>query len=359
MFEGIYPLIALHTLALLWSSMFFLPASWIRWGWMWYLQILITEWVSLSFVLALVLANISPTFIWFFVPIFFYLAKRNNTLQTHGINLPAEATPQNKFASGMLRLSRNFWPFQSAPRANKWTSAGPTSDLIHLQFPAKPLRGVCIHIHGGAWKHGDASQLTFIANFFQKRDIEVLSINYKKHPEHCLTEIVASVEETFLKIRSNYPPEQKFILYGRSAGGHLALMLAARWPDIVDRVVALYPVSDLSSLAKSPFKNDILKTPTWIKEVVGGPVNEQEPLFRLLSPSENLPTPFPATLLVHGANDPVVTIHQSDLLYKKMVEKNAPVTYLRFAKATHGFDALWNGISMQTYCRVLGEFLKR
>jgi acetyl esterase/lipase len=174
-----------------------------------------------------------------------------------------------------------------------------------------------------------------------------------------LNEIVRSVEETFQMICTTYGPQQKFTLYGRSAGGHLALMLAARWPDRIEKVVSLYPVTDLCSLSENSNDQDILKTKTWLKDVVGGTLQEKYSYYQQLSPTENLQTRFPPTLLVQGVNDPIVTFQQSDLLFQKLGQTNASAVYLRFSKGTHGFDALWNGLSMNTFRKVLGAFLNK
>ncbi|UXR63558.1 alpha/beta hydrolase [Bdellovibrio bacteriovorus] len=345
MFESICPLA--HIVALGWCFLLFAPAKRIRWGWLWYAQILATEWGFATVFLAIVLTLIDSSAIWFLGLAIYSIQSRSCQFYSSDISLPA--------LSGMQKLNQAFvgiWPFRWPPQGETYRLSG--EDLSHLKFFPSPGGRVCIHIHGGAWIHGSADQLTYLADVLKCHDYEMVSLNYKKHPEYLLPEIMASVEETFKKISAAYGAEQKFLLYGRSAGGHLALMLAAKFPAQVQAVVALYPVTDFSSLEETATDSDILKTKSWIRNLFAG----KENLKSAMSPAQICTAEMPRTLLVHGRNDPVVPIQQSDLLYSHLHELKVPVSYLRFSKGTHGFDALSEGLSMQTFKQALAKVLE-
>lgn len=357
MFNGVYPLISLHLGALLVSALLFIPQHWIRWGWLWYLQILLTEWIAIPLTLSILFFILNPSTIWLFFAILFYLKKRRHHLFFENVT-PSFNSKLLRRDFGVTNILWNLVPFKR-PLKNETWHAPDNSGLKHLKFSVENSRTVCIHIHGGAWKSGDAQQLSFISHFFIGRNIEMLSINYEKYPKKKLKDIVDLAEETFLSIYKNYDHHTKFILYGRSAGAHLALMLSARHPSKIDRVVALYPVTDLKDLAEHADPKDLLGTPQWLQDVIGGSLKDKEELYAELSPTLAISKPFPPVLIVHGENDPVVTSRQSDILYERLVLQKIPVFYLKFSKGTHGFDALWNGLSMQTFRKILDSFLKK
>lgn len=353
MFDDIYALIIVNFIALMWSAVLFMPPKWIRWGWLWALQILITEWIFLSIVVSLLVIYIAPSTVWFMGVLLFYLSKGKYSLQSSGrFSIVNRDGPLKVLKA----IAKNAFPFRVRPQSIEWSPSG--EHLRHLRFPRSNHKSVCIHIHGGAWIHGDARQLTSVVRFFYENETEVVSINYPKYPSLFLPEIIRSVEQTFLAICSEYGPNRKFILYGRSAGGYLALRLATRFPEKIERVVALYPVTDFQSLEVRSSDKDILKTRSWIRSIVGGSSGQKQGLYAQLSLIGSIKAAIPPILIVHGVNDPVVTIQQSDLCYKTMAEQGVPITYLRFKVGTHGFDALWEGFSMQTFKRALSEFLK-
>lgn len=352
-------LIGLHAIALAMAVILFVPASFIRWGWLWYAQILLSEWVFVPLFLGVLISLIHPSLVWFLITMFIYILQRSAVLHMSSANEKSGPQVHKISTFSILDLLKNIWPFLKTPKSIKWTLPSLSDSLTHLKFATESPRGVCLLIHGGAWKHGDAQQLSFVSALFQGLKFEVVSLNYKKFPEAHLSEIASSLEETFLGICAAYGDHQKFTLYGRSAGGHLALYLAARFPERIENAIALYPVTDFPSLYLNSDDHDLLKTRTWLTEVVGGSLDQKESLYSRLSPSEIFLSKQPRILLVHGENDPVVPVQQSDLLLERLSKRQASVAYLRFTKATHGFDAFWGGLSMLTFRSVLIEFLTK
>lgn len=353
MLESIYPLIIPNLVAAIWSIVFFLPAKWIRWGWLWYLQILITEWIFTSILLSAILILYSKVTIWFAAVILIYLYRRTFTFYSKSITLNSNFV----FLDNLLFIivEKYIFFYKLKPKSKEFLIKNDNPDLKHLIFQIKNPKAVCIHIHGGSWMHGDANQLTNIVSVFHQHQIEVISINYKKYPDLHLNEIISNVGKTFEAICENYPAEQKFILYGRSAGGHIALMLSTLFPEKIEKVVSLYPITDLNSLALNATDNDVLKTKSWIKNVIGGDSDQKNLLHLQLSPSEMASQITAQVLLVHGENDPLIPIQQSDLLFEKMPH----ISYLRFRYGTHGFDAIWNGLSMSTFKNTLNAFIEQ
>lgn len=355
MLNGIYPVIALHVLALIWASTLYVPPTKIRWTALWFFQILVTEWIALSVLLSVILPCAHLSLLWFPGIVVFYILNRKNHLRTHNISLEVTTALKSLARESVKDFVANIFPFKCSAPPEKIQE--PQQNLEHLYFRCENPKGLCIHIHGGAWKYDNASQLTFIANVFAQQDIEVISINYHKAPATQLADIVKSVERTFLFLKQQHSPSQKVILYGRSAGGHLSLMLSSLHPEMVDKVVALYPITNLLTMAEEP-SNDLLNSPLLLEEVTGTTLKENPDLYRNLSPSYNQQNEAAPLLLVHGINDPVVSCEQSTGFYEVIRTSRRKVIYLGFEKGTHGFDALWNGLSMRSFRRVLVEFLR-
>lgn len=347
----------LHVIGLLFCLILFMSPRWIRWGWLWYVQILLTEWLSLSLVLGCFGAYFYPETLWFLGALGIYLYKRSSHLEVCGIESKESQNLNSALKPSWRGLLKNLIPFKRTPKAERWKMSSGENHLEHLKFSCSERRGVCLHFHGGAWRSGDVTQLAFIADFFKDHQIEMISVAYPKYPTQNLNEIVCSTQDALRWIFAAYDPQQKFILYGRSAGGHLALLMANYFPERIDKVIALYPVTDLVSLYELSNPQDLLKTPEWLKQVIGKDLFEDKPLYEKLSPRPAEGVVAPSVLLVHGANDPVISVQQSDLYFQNCVALQRPVAYLRFKFATHGFDALWNGLSMRTFRRVLAEFI--
>lgn len=348
MLESIYTLVALHILSTVWFLIVFIPANRICWGWLWILQIVVTEWISIAVLVFAFLAIYDFSFIIYFLPLLYYLFTRKSTVYISGTNTSDSRNDATEVRSWIYKVWHFVWPFKFNPKAKTWSE--------HLKFETSHPQRICIHIHGGAWKHGDASQLTSIAGLLNKKNIEVISINYKKYPELTLSQVILEVEKTFKSILNHYGDKQ-IILYGRSAGGHLALRLAEKWPQQIQKVIALYPVTDLENLYLESDNKDVLKTHTWMQQVIGKDLKDGLDLYRELSPIHLLGTDMPPVLLVHGENDPVVNIKQSQRFFAALKKRNLDCVFLQFKYGTHGFDAVWNGPSMNRFKSVLVRFL--
>jgi acetyl esterase/lipase len=95
--------------------------------------------------------------------------------------------------------------------------------------PAGTARGVVIGIHGGAWYGvGRELSLTVRDDLERWRGLgwEGVIVDYPKGGA-----AVASVLRSYDKVRSRHPG-LPVCLYGESAGGHLALLVAAARPDV-------------------------------------------------------------------------------------------------------------------------------
>ena len=123
-------------------------------------------------------------------------------------------------------------------------------------FPS-PRSGAPVHIyfHGGYWRAGDKSEISFMAEPLVAAGATVILANYDLCPEVGLDSIVAQARRaiawTYRNIAARGGDPETITLSGSSAGAHLAAMaLAHDWPadglpgDIIKGAVLVTGVYD-------------------------------------------------------------------------------------------------------------------
>jgi dienelactone hydrolase len=104
-------------------------------------------------------------------------------------------------------------------------------------------------IHGGSWKGIDpvAFRATIaIAGIFQNLGFETVTVEYRRGAQG-----IADVQELYRYVRRRAGAHTPICAVGTSAGGHLALMLAVRDPDLAC-VIDLAGPTDLPGLRANP-----------------------------------------------------------------------------------------------------------
>ncbi|AZB08934.1 alpha/beta hydrolase [Chryseobacterium sp. G0162] len=200
--------------------------------------------------------------------------------------------------------------------------------VMDLYIPDKKLIGereVFIIIHGGGWRGGNKSQLTFFTLSMMQRfpDHIFMNMNYRlasatQYGIPNQTDDITKVTE-FLKERLSYSP--KLILLGNSAGGHLS-MLYGYYFHADKEVKAVINIVGPADLSDTGFKNyeeysfvekhlvdpKILPTAT-------SPVNFASPIHWITSASAS-------TLSYYGTTDRVVPLSQKKILDSILSKNN-------------------------------------
>jgi len=211
---------------------------------------------------------------------------------------------------------------------------------------------VVMYIHGGPWARdywGYEPYCQFLAN----RGYAVMQVNYRsstgygKHylnagnrqwglgaMQHDVTDAVQWL------IAEGIADPEKVAIYGGSYGGYATLAGVTFTPDLYACGIPYVGPSNLLTLIESfpeywrPFLEG-----SWYKRV-GDPAVESDrqdliarsPLFH----SDQITAPL---LVVHGANDPRVTQHESDQIVTALRDKGKPVEYIVAPDEGHGFRA--------------------
>ncbi|REC49133.1 alpha/beta hydrolase [Chryseobacterium pennipullorum] len=203
-----------------------------------------------------------------------------------------------------------------------------SSQIMDLYMPVQNAdikRDVIIMIHGGGWRSGNKSQLTFFGLSLMKKFPWYIfaNINYRlaSATDYALPgqldDITAVMD--FLENKLHYSPQ--FILLGNSAGGHLS-MLYGYQADHSRKIKAVINIVGPTDLSDSGFKNyqeysfleKRLVNPRCI-EPGGSSFNFASPVYWI---SEN----SPPTLSYYGNSDRVIPSTQEKILDSALTKNN-------------------------------------
>lgn len=251
----------------------------------------------------------------------------------------------------------------SVPRVSARTlSFRPDLNLdLYRLADSKPLPVVVV-IHGGSWHYGDSGQIPAINRYLAQRGYAVAAVNYRKAPENpfpaARDDVIAAIR--FLKSHAGTLgiDPQRLVLLGRSAGGHLALVVAYSVQDPAIRgVISLYAPTDLAWSWEHPGNPRVLDTHRLLRNFLGGSPEQKPEAYHQASPLQLAHRRVPPTLLLHGGRDEMVWPKQAERLSQRLTELGCKHLFIPLPWADHGFDAnLW-GPSGQIYLYALERFL--
>jgi acetyl esterase/lipase len=202
-------------------------------------------------------------------------------------------------------------------------------------------------IHGGFWRVGwDRTLMTPLAIDLARRGVAAWNIEYRRVGQEgggwpgTLEDVAAAIDQLATVAQVD---ARRVATCGHSAGGHLALWLAARRrlpaaaPGGPPRVVPVAAVSqagvaDLHRGAEAGLGSGACEA------LLGGGVDDVPERYALASPAALLPLGVPA-LLVHGGSDDLVPLSQSDEFARAAREAGDEIDELIFTGGDH-FDVV-------------------
>jgi acetyl esterase/lipase len=244
---------------------------------------------------------------------------------------------------------------------------------IYLPRQAKTPAPVAMYVHGGGWTGGDKSEGagTLFMQELLIRGYIFVTINYRLAPEYIFP---AQIEDVLCAVRflranaGQYGIDpQRIGAIGGSAGGHLVSLMGTvgeeiPWgklsyedrfenqPSLVQAVVDLFGPADLTTL----FPQGDGRQP-W--RLFGG--NSIDDLvFKLYSPVTYASPDDPPFLILHGDQDELVPLAQSQALYDALSSVKVPVELVVVKNAGHSFRPMGGEIepAMLELTRMVANF---
>jgi len=209
-----------------------------------------------------------------------------------------------------------------------------------------------VYIHGGGWLSGDNSAANLYADALLSRGIAVAGINYRYSYHDPFPAQLHDCKGAIRWLRAHADEfdldVNKFGVFGESAGGHLASLVALTIGDAtlegnvggntsfssgVTCLVDVYGPSDLFALvadggtmaAESQLIGHSVPD---IYQNIGNPSYASlVSLVRSASPTWHVSANDPPALILHGTNDDVIPFSQSQLLYDAMLDRGVTVAF--------------------------------
>lgn len=215
---------------------------------------------------------------------------------------------------------------------------------------------VLVMIHGGAWTTGDKSDFNEYLPVFKQRlpGYAFFNINYRlaKLPTDDLFPTqendVKRAMDFILSRAGDYGfNKNKLVVFGASAGAHLALLQAYKnSTEKINAVIDMFGPTDMAGLYNS-LPDPLEKFA--VESLMGGTPAGNPELYAASSPINYVSAQSPPTLILHGGMDPLVPIQQSIDLKAKLQQASVPVQMVTYPGEEHG----WTGPSLtDTYNRI-------
>ena len=211
---------------------------------------------------------------------------------------------------------------------------------------------VALVIHGGCWgAQFDYRHIETLAERLTARGLATWVIEYRRignpgggWPGTFVD--IALGADYIRELAAWYPLDAgRVVAVGHSAGGHLALWLAARSRVPADSEVSVgepLPLIGVVALAGiTDLRNYALGSGTCnaaVSDLMGGLARDHGDRYRQVNPWDLLPFDLPIAL-VHGANDAIVPVAQSRRFAKAQTEAGIPVSMDLIGRAGH-FDVV-------------------
>lgn len=192
-------------------------------------------------------------------------------------------------------------------------SYGADPDQVAEIWQADARAPLLFVVHGGFWKQEyDRAHCRGLAAALATLGPTVVLLEYRRVGGGAggWPTTFDDVRTGIRRIVQHHPAASRRIVLGHSAGGHLALWVAATEPiPLVDAVVGLAPIADLTAMARSFGPSDV-SGDNPVHDLLGGTPDGHPDRYDLADPSL-LPTPRAEVHLLHGIADTVVPIEQS------------------------------------------------
>ena len=256
---------------------------------------------------------------------------------------------------------------------------------VHLPITGKAPFPVIICIYGSAWLANNAKGAIFTAGLGQrllKEGFAVVAINHRSSRDTLFPAQIQDVKAAIRFVRANaasFLLTDQFIgITGYSSGGHLA-SLAGTTNDVKTKTIGgikidleghLGPFATVSSRVQAvvdwfgptnfllmdscdpKMNHNDPRSPESL--LIGGGITQHQATVELANPIAYVSKASPPFLLIHGKNDPLVPICQSEQLVNKLKQEGVKSDLIKVRGGGHG-----PGVLMEAYYTRMVSFFTR
>jgi acetyl esterase/lipase len=273
-----------------------------------------------------------------------------------------ECDPSNP-SSGSLAKIEDYRDLVYVPGGHK-------TQTLDLYVPARgdePLP-LIVWIHGGGWKYGSKKVCPVLS--WTRKGYAVASINYRLSQDAKFPAQIKDCEAAIGWLREHaekyHIDPDRVAAWGESAGGHLASLVGTAW-DVaeweqgqekgssrVEAVIDWYGRSDLTPVSTNPAFAD---SPSAF--LLGGSGDKVARQSREASPILHVSKDDPPFLIMHGDQDKVVPLRQSQAFAEALKKVGVKVKLLVLKGLGHGGRQFLAPEQVQVIDRFLHEYLGR
>jgi len=209
---------------------------------------------------------------------------------------------------------------------------------------------VTMYVHGGGWSSGDKAKGAGAVEFpeLQKAGFLVVSVNYRLAPEYQFPAMIEDVKCAVRYLRAHadqYNLDSNRIgVFGGSAGGHLVSMLG-----VTDESAGFDVGEYLEYSSRVQAVVDMFGPADLTVDFEGGGETVRRAFgdfdLALASPVTYASADDPPLLILHGEEDALVPIEQSEELLAKLQAAGVQAELVPVANAGHGFKPVGGEIS--------------
>ncbi|MGZ3852900.1 MAG: prolyl oligopeptidase family serine peptidase, partial [Flavisolibacter sp.] len=241
------------------------------------------------------------------------------------------------------------------------TNAAETMDVYLPAGRSMDSTKTIVMIHGGAWVSGDKSDFASFIPVIQQRfpGYAIANINYKlatttdNHFPTQENDMKAALDYLVQKA-SDYQLSHNFILLGASAGAHMALVQAYKYPS--PRVLAVVDffgptnMVDLYNFYSSNSNDQAL-----FQLLMSGTPQSNPALYQQSSPINFVTSQSCPTIIFHGTADVIVPLSESVDLKNKLSSLGVPNQMTTYPNVGH---EIWPPNIMTDVYNQMEQFIK-
>jgi len=249
---------------------------------------------------------------------------------------------------------------------------GSERQKLDLYIPAgdQTERPIVVWIHGGGWARGSKDNIG-ACSWVLAHGYAVASVGYRLTDEAVFPNQMMDCKRAITWLRENgwkYGlSKSKIVVWGSSAGGHLASMVGLTSDpntkrDDVCGVIDWYGPAELLTMQlqrKFPTRLDADAPDSFESKLIGGALQENRWRASQASPVSHVTADDPPFLIMHGDMDALVSIEQSRTLAGKLKIAGVDVQLVELPGAGHGGGAFQSDENRQTILRFLKESFNR